>query len=161
MSIPVFDILPCTKEDYDEIDAMFTKIQNLHYDAMPDHFQMGEHYMDEEYFKDTVDSEDAIIIKAVKRETKEIIGAAMALYYLNEDPAFIEKSGLILEDMYVSDEYRHQGIAQAMLKYLENIARSEELDEMCLTVWSFNKNAKNFYSRYGFVTRSETMAIQL
>ena len=56
----------------------------------------------------------------------------------------IEKS-IYIDDIFVLEEFRHQGIATRLYKQIESIAKDIEAKRIDLTVWQFNKTAMNFY----------------
>lgn len=56
-----------------------------------------------------------------------------------------------INEIFVREKYRHQGIGTKLLKLVENIAANDAyLDKLELSVNNNNKNAKDFYLNYGF-----------
>lgn len=56
-----------------------------------------------------------------------------------------------INEIFVREKYRHQGIGTKLLKLVENIAANDTyLDKLELSVNNNNKNAKDFYLNYGF-----------
>ena len=63
---------------------------------------------------------------------------------------FINKS-VRINEIFVREKYRHQGIGTKLLKMVENIAANDSyLDNLELSVNNNNEIAKNFYLKYGF-----------
>ncbi len=74
--------------------------------------------------------------------------AAFALFFHNYS-TFLGKANLYLEDLFVREEYRGQGVGKAMLRWLARIAverGGERLDWLCL---DGNDPAIDFYRRLG------------
>lgn len=62
---------------------------------------------------------------------------------------FLTKWGIFLEDIYVQEEFRGQGIATALFRYLGNIAQEEGCERIDLNVLKWNKDAIRRYERLG------------
>jgi GNAT superfamily N-acetyltransferase len=56
-----------------------------------------------------------------------------------------------LSQLYVTREHRGDGVAQALMDWTIDTARSEGADELLLTVWEHNPRAMRFYEKRGFV----------
>ena len=89
-----------------------------------------------------------------RQQAEVIIGwidhqpAAFALYFYNYS-TFLGKANLFLDDLYVKEEFRGQGIGRAMLQYLSQTAvknSCERLDWLCL---DWNLAAAGFYKGLG------------
>lgn len=68
----------------------------------------------------------------------------------------------ILFRMYVSDDYRRQGIAKKLIaELIVRVKRISDIEQINLTVIANNDNAKKLYEKFGFVTfGSESNAIK-
>jgi len=62
---------------------------------------------------------------------------------------------LYLDDLYVLEPYRSQGIAAALLKKLIEIARLEKCNRMRWQVLNWNENAFRFYQKFGVTIDDE------
>ncbi|KAI5476650.1 hypothetical protein MNV49_007428 [Pseudohyphozyma bogoriensis] len=78
----------------------------------------------------------------------------MALYFFNFS-TWTGKGGLYLEDLFVSDAYRGQGIAKLLFKYLANICKEKDLARMEWVVLKWNEGAKKVYEKLGASVRDE------
>lgn len=73
----------------------------------------------------------------------------------------IEKDGLKIgwvDDMFVSKEWRKQGLASYLMIIGLNYFKSLGLDESRLELWSGNKRAGNLYYKLGYELHKETQA---
>jgi cyclohexyl-isocyanide hydratase len=68
----------------------------------------------------------------------------------------------ILFRMYVSKNFRGQGIAKKLIgELIERVKRNSDIEQINLTVIANNENAKKLYEKFGFVTfGSERNAIK-
>ncbi|HSD73267.1 MAG TPA: GNAT family N-acetyltransferase [Steroidobacteraceae bacterium] len=71
-----------------------------------------------------------------------------ALYYFNFS-TFLARPGLYLEDLYVRTEHRGQGVGEALLKHLAQIAVRRGCGRMEWAVLNWNRRAIDFYERMG------------
>jgi GNAT superfamily N-acetyltransferase len=71
-----------------------------------------------------------------------------ALYYYNFS-TFLARPGLYLEDLYVRPEHRGQGVGEALLKHLAQIAVQRGCGRMEWSVLNWNRRAIEFYERMG------------
>lgn len=72
----------------------------------------------------------------------------------------IEKS-IYIDDIFVLEEFRHQGIATKLYKQVESIANNIEAKRIDLTVWQFNNTAINFYKSLGMKTQRIVLETRL
>lgn len=86
----------------------------------------------------------------------EVNGKAVgfALYFYNFS-TFLMKPGIYLEDLFVLPEYRRQGIATALLKYLAARALSKGCGRLEWSVLDWNESAITFYKRIGAILMDE------
>ena len=72
----------------------------------------------------------------------------------------IEKS-IYIDDIFVLEEFRHQGIATKLYKQVESIAKDIGAKRIDLTVWQFNKAAMKFYESLGMETQRKILETRL
>jgi GNAT superfamily N-acetyltransferase len=61
--------------------------------------------------------------------------------------SFLALPTLFLEDIFVLEEYRRQGIGKKMFDFLREIAKREGCGRIEFTVLKWNKSAQEFYER--------------
>lgn len=91
----------------------------------------------------------------------EVDGEAVgyALYFFNFS-TFLGKPGLYLEDIYVKEKYRGQGIGITLLKYCARIARENDCFRMEWLVLKWNP-ARDFYEHIGAKPLDEWVVYRL
>jgi GNAT superfamily N-acetyltransferase len=61
--------------------------------------------------------------------------------------SFLAQPTLFLEDIFVLEEYRRQGVGKKMFNYCKQIAKREGCGRIEFTVLKWNKSAQEFYER--------------
>ena len=71
-----------------------------------------------------------------------------ALYFYSFS-TFLAKTGIYLEDLYVKEKCRSQGVGLALLKCLAQIAQSKSFGRLEWSVLDWNQKAIDFYLKMG------------
>jgi GNAT superfamily N-acetyltransferase len=79
---------------------------------------------------------------------------SFALYFYNFS-TFLGKPGLYLEDLFVKQVTRGQGIGQKMLVYLARLAKERGCGRLEWWVLDWNETAIKFYQRLGAIPMDE------
>lgn len=132
-------------KDYQEVDFFMQKLHKLHVEGAPDSFVSLEHPYSKEEFRKKV--EDNRCISILAEENMRIIG--ICFVSLREKSNMVKKCIAYMDDLYVSIEARKQGIATALFKEAEKLAKISGAERMDLMVWSFNESASEFYKSMG------------
>jgi ribosomal protein S18 acetylase RimI-like enzyme len=66
-----------------------------------------------------------------------------------------DSNAVELHRLYVSEDVKGAGVAQALMQMALDWARSKDADAIYLSVWENNHRAQRFYRRYGFVDHGE------
>jgi GNAT superfamily N-acetyltransferase len=61
--------------------------------------------------------------------------------------SFLALPTLFLEDIFVLEKYRRQGVGKKMFDFLREIAKREDCGRIDFTVLKWNKSAQEFYER--------------
>jgi GNAT superfamily N-acetyltransferase len=88
----------------------------------------------------------------------EIVG--FALYFFNFS-TFLGRPGLYLEDLFVLEEYRGQGIGLQLFRALGRIATEEQCGRIEWSVLNWNDPAINFYEKLGAIPMNEWTVYRL
>lgn len=102
----------------------------------------------EEKLKAALFDGDAVAAGLIALDASGAVG--YAIYYPNF-ASFRGQRGLYLEDIYVQEAYRKQGVGEAMLRELARIAAVRGLERIDFLVLDWNTPAVNFYIKLGAV----------
>jgi GNAT superfamily N-acetyltransferase len=69
------------------------------------------------------------------------------IIYFYTYSSFLALPTLYLEDIFVLEEYRRQGVGQKMFDHLKKIAKLEGCGRIEFTVLKWNKSAQEFYEK--------------
>jgi len=59
-----------------------------------------------------------------------------------------------VDQVGVHPNYRRQGVARSLLRYVIESARADGVSDLELNTWTFNEVARNSFERLGFVSRN-------
>ena len=74
-----------------------------------------------------------------------------------KEKQFKKKNTLYIDDLFVEREFRHSGIAKALMDRAVIYGKEHDCYDMLLNVWEFNKSAVELYKNYGMTTRTRHM----
>lgn len=92
--------------------------------------------------------EEAVAEGLIARDSGTPIG--YAIYYPNF-ASFRGQRGLYLEDIYINEKYRGQGVGEAMIREVARIGASRGFERLDFLVLDWNTPALKFYERLGAV----------
>ncbi len=125
-----------------DASAIFSLIQELaHYEKLSHQVTGTPETLAEHLFGIPAYAE-AIVAEA----QGQLIG--FALFFKNYS-TFLTKPGLYLEDLYVQDAYRGQGIGKALIQAVAQIAQERGYGRLEWTVLDWNETAISFYQKMG------------
>ncbi|TVS09661.1 MAG: GNAT family N-acetyltransferase [Wenzhouxiangella sp.] len=102
---------------------------------------------------------DGAVAEAVIAEREgEALG--FALFFRNFS-TFLGRPGLYLEDLYVREPHRGQGIGRALLGHVADLARERGYGRMEWSVLDWNQPAIDFYRSLGAEAMSEWIVYRL
>jgi GNAT superfamily N-acetyltransferase len=73
--------------------------------------------------------------------------AVSYIIYFFTYSSFLALPTLFLEDIFILEEYRRQGVGQKMFDYLKQTAKQEGCGRIEFTVLKWNKSAQEFYEK--------------
>lgn len=142
-----------TLNDFTVVESIIAKLHKLHVENRPDFYIENEHPINKKEYKAMLNNQNKINIAYIIDD--EIVGVCLATIRDR-----IEKS-IYIDDIFVLEEFRHQGIATKLYKHIEAIANDIGAKRIDLTVWQFNKTAMNFYKSLGMKTQRIVLETRL
>lgn len=142
-----------TINDFEIVESVIAKLHKIHVENRPDFYIESEHPISKKEYKAMLSNQDKINIAFVV--DNKIAGICLVT---TKDR--IEKS-IYIDDIFVLEEFRHQGIATRLYKQIKSIAKDMEAKRIDLTVWKFNKAALNFYKSLGMTEQRFVLETKL
>ena len=90
------------------------------------------------------------------------VGYMILLHRNYPDTPYGKKhSAIHIEHICVESKYKGKGIGKALINFVKDIAKDNDVDRIELDYWTGNKNAGEFFKSQGFETYNEKMCIKL
>ena len=104
---------------------------------------IDDNFVVKDYFKNVIKDEKNILL-CYKED--EIIKGYIYLKNIIED----NKSGYLIDGLYVLEEYRNNGIAKELINSSLSILKSKNINFIDVNTMYKNKEANNLYKSFGF-----------
>lgn len=129
----------------DEVDASICDnlLTKLIQDEKKYNDYIDDNFVVKDYFKNVIKDEKNILL-CYKED--EIIKGYIYLKNINED----NKSGYLIDGLYVLEEYRNNGIAKELINSSLSILKSKNINFIDVNTMYKNKEANNLYKSFGF-----------
>ncbi|XP_059172696.1 thialysine N-epsilon-acetyltransferase-like [Physella acuta] len=142
------NIRPATPADCDEIMRLI--IELFDYEKLEDQVEMTVEVLRRDCFGEKP-LFYCIVAEPAQKDSSKLVGYAL---YCSIYSTLVGAS-VYLEDIYVTPAYRTRGIGKQMMKHVTKAALDMGCSRLQLSVLGWNKMAKDFYSRYGYVDVTE------
>ena len=151
------ELRPATKEDFDIIFEIFSEVQSIHYDGMPDFFRPAKKdKVFYDYFDEVIKNEDKHIIIGFEK------GKPFGYIYflITKLPQNIyrkEKQIIYINQLVVKKAHQRRGLGGELINHALNVARKLKISKIGLDVWLFNESAIKFFQNQGFTALNQIM----
>ena len=134
-----------TVQDYLEVDQLMQQLHKLHVKGRPDLYVDLQHPYSLENFRQKVESAEHILLLA--EENGKILGICFVA--MRERSMMVNQQTAYMDDLFVCEEVRRQGIATKLFEDAEKKAVALGAKRLDLMVWDFNQSAIGFYKSLG------------
>ena len=156
-SVPV-TVRFAREEDLDAVNRLRREVNDLHVSGKPDVFKPG--FSDE--LRDYLYTiwKDPRMDIVVAEQNGTVCGFAV-LNHINrpENPFMFERDFLDIDEFGVDKNFRRQGAASAMIRFILDFVKEKGYKRLELNMWEFNRGALAFYEAAGFRTFRRYMEI--
>lgn len=149
-----FTIRFAVSDDAPEIVLLINELadyERLRHASRPDESTLRKHLA-----STAVPKVEALV--AIDNDSQKFVG--FALFYHNYS-TFLTNFGLFLEDLYVEEDSRGQGIGLALFKKLAQIADERQCLRLDWNVLNWNEPAISFYKQIGAISLTDWTTMRL
>ena len=144
------EIKAIKESDFDQVYELFKEFAS--YEKLDDYFTVTKDELFALIFK------DSIFHMLVAKKDEVIIGF-VAYYY--KVLTFPGKRVLHVEDIYITKDYRKNGIGSEFFTHLISIAKEKQCLKMQWNCLDWNKDAMKFYEGLGAIQETEWVTYNL
>lgn len=140
-----FSIRRATEADYARLNALFEELDEHHRKALPQVFRKPDGpSRTQDFLSGAIADQNAVIYIAENQDG--IIGLVYAyVRIIPESPIRIPCRVGEVDQIVVRQGYRRHGVGKALMEMVDQWAGRMKLDRLELSVWNFNKEARDFY----------------
>jgi ribosomal protein S18 acetylase RimI-like enzyme len=150
-------IRQATMDDYAGLCAIFREVDALHVEAQPQVFRdPGDAARPRAYIASIVNDENACLW--VAEHEGQIVGLLkIAIQKTRDIPILVPRCYAEIDTLAVAKQYHRRGIGRTLMEAAERWASERGVDQIELSVWEFNEQARAFYAALGYRTASRKM----
>ena len=155
------NIRQATTHDISAIQYLNRELDRHHADLLPDVFRpLTEDARPDSVIREWIENPDADYL--VAEINHDIVGSLNLRQASNPRyPMFKPYAFAMIENAVVKQSFRGQGIGNALFDAAIEWARERGLNFVQTTVWSANKETREFYLRKGFIPITEKLELKL
>jgi len=143
--------------DVPKIMPLLSSVAQLHGDNRKDIFRNPTLHYSESEIKNFIETGELNIFVSTG-ETNEITGVLLCkIRAQHNHNVLLDSKILWIEDTCVGESYRNKGYGKMLIEYAKGFAKDNGCSRMELNVWSFNKNAHDFYESQGLKEQRNIM----
>ena len=136
-----------TREDIPGMIKLLKQVGGVHHAIRPDLFRGDAQKYDEAALAALLQDPDRPILIAGEGQVKGY--AFCVVRDVKNDPVLCDRRELYLDDLCVEESCRGQGIATALYREVQALARKLDCRAVTLNVWCGNDSAMAFYEKLG------------
>ena len=141
--------------DFNAISNLERQVFDIHLNARPDMIK-PELPFNKDYFETSLNDENVKIF--VYEENREILGYCITKKWgYSNHHLFYDMTILDINDMCVDEKARGKSIGRQLFNRAKDYAKEIGAAKIELSVWNFNKNARQFYEHLGMAERISRM----
>lgn len=141
--------------DHEALGLLYAHVDALHARGRPDAFQESQP-RSIAFLQERLAKTDAAMLVADMGGA--VVGYAfVALGRPPDGPMHRPRVFAYVEEVVVSSNHRRLGVGKALMQSVEAWARDRKVDQIELTVWEFNEEARKFYAALGYATSYRRM----
>jgi diamine N-acetyltransferase len=147
--------------DLESLTPLLKELDAFHVELMPENFKSFDGPVrPRELLAQKVTSSDKVLFIAL--QGTKIAGFVDVQKSSNPPyPMFVQKEFALVDNLYVSPEFRGTGLAHALFEKAKEWTKEHGLKSLQLKVYNKNEGAIRFYEKEGLIPLSTTFEIEL
>jgi len=146
-------IREATLADQNGLNRLYTEIDSLHHEALPELFRSHEGIVRSSAFlAERLDNPAMRIYVAEVGE--RLVGMILLKLRNQEHSLMVTQDYLHISTLIVAADFHGQGVAHRLMDTAVSFAKENGLSQLRLNVYEFNQRAIAFYEKEGFATLS-------
>ena len=155
------ELRPAKKDDYDVLFELFNELQMTHYKTVPNFFKTAsKDKIFYDYFDEVIENVDKHLILAFEGN----VPIGYVYYVISNLPenVYRKKQRIIyINQILISEDYQGKGYGKALIGYVKDEAKKENIRRVGLDVWLFNEGAIKIFESQGFKPSLQIMWHQI
>ncbi|WP_436322434.1 N-acetyltransferase family protein [Vibrio cidicii] len=143
-----FTISPAQPNDIDALNDLMFALHDEHHQQCPEFFKTAEEIEQEKSIARYLDDPECLVFVAKRDE--EVIGFVSGHFCELISTVSQPLPMGSVDELFVVNAYRHQGIAQTLLQKIEQTFTDYGVSQVFVEVWHFNQSAIALYQKSGF-----------
>lgn len=150
------DIRYARLRDYKNICSISNELNIYHVKNRPDIYREERKAIYKSYFNELLKDEDIEVLVVTLDE--KIVGYATVRYIdLKNIDLLKDRYYAYIDEICIKKAFRRQGLGKILFEYIYNLVKNKGADTLELGVWSFNKDALEFYRSMGMTEKNIRM----
>ena len=145
----MLNVRHATNEDIPAILNLLVQVDMVHHNGRPDIFKGPTTKYNADQLKQIIATRDTPVFVCVN-DSGTVMGHAFCIYKQElNDNVLTDIKTLYIDDICVDENYRRQGVGEALYKHVLQFAKENGFYNITLNVWNCNPGAMKFYESMG------------
>ncbi len=147
------------KDDFDGVRAIFRQLHRVHSDGRPDWFKTTDEPLTEEVFDSWFQPGKLALVAELDGE---IVGFCSGFPNIREEnPVQHRIETYYIEDFATLESVRRKGVGRALFEGAKERIAAMGFHRIGITVWAFNRGAREFYEAMGMTQRTVNLELDM
>ncbi|MBO4921136.1 MAG: GNAT family N-acetyltransferase [Lachnospiraceae bacterium] len=145
----MLNVRHATNEDIPAILNLLVQVDMVHHNGRPDIFKGPTTKYNTDQLKQIIATHDTPVFVCAN-DSGAVMGHAFCIYKQElNDNVLTDIKTLYIDDICVDENYRRQGVGEALYKHVLQFAKENGFYNITLNVWNCNPGAMKFYESMG------------
>jgi len=155
-----FLIREATEDDYQQLCQLYSEVDALHNEALPQVFrESNQPARTKEFITQIIaDEETTLFVAECSDQRGQVIGFVhLGTRQVPDVPIFVPRQYGWISEIVVKKEWQRSGVGRRLAERAHQWLLDRGVEEVRLVVWEFNRRAIGFYEELGYTTANRMM----